>query len=331
MSFSLSSRAASSPAAQCSRACQCARCMPSANFGFTRRAVRAQPRTVSVRAATAAEPKKDKLARLLANNKEWAADMVKTNPNFFNKLKDGQSPEYLWIGCADSRVPANQIVGLDPGEVFVQRNVGNQAHHSDMNCMSCIEFSVKALGVRTIIVCGHYKCGAVKAALTLPQKTSGLTNCWISDIREARNQHMKDLEGLTLEKQVEKLCEFNVLRQVFHVCTSPTVQEMWAQGEEIQVFGVCYSLDDGILKQLVGPITSNEKIEDQEQQDFVNQAMEKKEANLLESLLGMIGANASFKEEEAPKPKKPVDPLKANAAAVTSRLADHAAWDQGKY
>ncbi|GBG00254.1 carbonic anhydrase [Raphidocelis subcapitata] len=193
---------------------------------------------------------------LMAHNKKWAASMKATNPEFFTQLNKGQAPEFLYIGCADSRVPANQIMGLAPGEVFVQRNVGNQAGHTDMNVMACIEYAVKSLGVKTILVCGHYNCGAVRAALTMPARTPGVVNCWISDIREARNQAAAELAELDEDAAVSRLCELNVMRQVFNVCTSPVVQEAWADGKELHVQGLIFDLKDGILHRLTGLINN---------------------------------------------------------------------------
>ncbi|KAG2438275.1 hypothetical protein HYH02_010973 [Chlamydomonas schloesseri] len=201
---------------------------------------------------------RDHFSKLLQNNREWCKARLAADPKFFERLCTQQNPEYLWIGCSDSRVPANQILGLQPGEVFVQRNVGNQATHTDLNCMSCLEYSVKELQVKNVIVCGHYGCGAVKAALKLPSKTTNLVNCWISDIRECRNQHRAELMGLEgLEAQVDRLCELNVLRQTFHVATSPVVQAAWDRGQELHLYGVVYSLKDGQIKKLVGPISGN--------------------------------------------------------------------------
>eukprot|EP00798_Chlamydomonas_sp_ICE-L_P008113 gene8113-1360_t len=292
--------------------------------------VRRAPRSSTIMAAAPSAGVQDKLAGLLKNNRSWAAEQAKIDPEYFTRLKDMQAPEYLWIGCADSRVPANTILGLNPGEVFVQRNVGNQASHRDMNCMSCIEFSVTALGVSTIIVCGHYNCGAVKAALTLPSKTPGLTNCWIADIRESRNQNMKELSTLSEEKQVEKLCEYNVLRQVYHVCTSPTVQQCWDEGKEMTVYGVVYSLEDGLLKQLAGPITSNKLLGTDNETAFVKETMKKSES-------GFFGAiKALFEEDKVEVTSKPVNTpvvpeYEKNNKNLSGQLADHAGWDQGRH
>ncbi|KAG2427351.1 hypothetical protein HXX76_012545 [Chlamydomonas incerta] len=198
----------------------------------------------------------DPLNKLLRKNKAWSAARLAEDPGYFQRLISQQAPEYLWIGCSDSRVPANAILGLAPGEVFVQRNVGNQATHTDLNCMSCLEYSVKELKVRNVIVCGHYGCGAVKAAIKMPSKTQNLVNCWISDIRECRNEHRAELMALpTTEAQVDRLCELNVLRQTFNVCTSPVVQHAWDQGQQLFIYGVVYSLKDGLMRKLVGPMS----------------------------------------------------------------------------
>eukprot|EP00775_Hariotina_reticulata_P003559 gene3559-3828_t len=201
---------------------------------------------------------KDTLKHLLEANRQWAADMRKKDPQFFKRLVSQQSPEYLWIGCSDSRVPANEILAMPPGAIFVQRNVGNQAMHTDMNLMACLEYAVMSLKVKTIILCGHYNCGAVRAALQLPHCTPGLVNCWISDIRECRNQAEHELHGLDTEQQLARLCELNVLRQVFHVATSPVVASAWAEGQEVHVYGLIYDLTDGHLKKLAGPISGDD-------------------------------------------------------------------------
>eukprot|EP00775_Hariotina_reticulata_P003943 gene3943-4197_t len=203
-------------------------------------------------------PHGDGLRKLLQANRDWASDMRQRDPDFFNRLVNQQSPEYLWIGCSDSRVPANQILGLQPGEVFVQRNVGNQAMHTDMNLMSCLEYAVKSLKVKTIILCGHYNCGAVKAALQLPHTTPSLVNCWISDIRDCRNQAEQELQQLDAEQQLARLCELNVLRQCFKVATSPIVASAWGEGQELHLYGLIYNLADGHLKKLAGPISSDD-------------------------------------------------------------------------
>eukprot|EP00887_Chlorella_sp_A99_P004090 scaffold23.g4090.t1 len=188
------------------------------------------------------------LVSILNNNREWAEKVKQTDPNFFKGLSQVQTPQWLWIGCSDSRVPANELIGLGPGEVFVQRNVGNLANHQDMN-------------VKHVIVCGHYNCGAVKAALTLPCKTPGVVNLWINDIRDTRNKNTRVLRALKGDAQVNKLVELNVIRQVFNVCTSPVVQQAWDAGQDLAVHGLVYSLEDGLLQELTSTITSLDDFE----------------------------------------------------------------------
>eukprot|EP00798_Chlamydomonas_sp_ICE-L_P008111 gene8111-1357_t len=332
---------------------RCSACMGVSRAHTAKPMVHRAPRSSIIMAAMPSAGTKDKLAALLSQNKkwakeqakidpefftrlkdqqipvdwmQWAKEQAKNDPEFFTRLKDQQSPEYLWIGCSDSRVPANTILGMDPGEIFVQRN----AIHRDMNCMSCIEFSVTVLGVNTIIVCGHYKCGAVKAALTLPSKTPGMTNCWIADIREARNQHRDDLVLLSEEKQVEKLCEYNVLRQVYHVCTSPTVQQCWDEGKELIVYGVCYSLEDGLLKQLAGPIASNGGMESFSKPEFV--AVKVRE-NAMSALKALLAKNKEpVVEVEVPKITPPILPQhEKNTKSIRAKLAAHAGWDNDEH
>lgn len=201
------------------------------------------------------------LQNILSNNRQWAETQVAKDPNFFKKLVNIQTPEWLWIGCADSRVPANELLGLGPGEVFVQRNVGNLATHKDLNCMSCLEYAVNVLKVKHIIVCGHYNCGAVRAALTMPSKTPGLVNLWITDIRDTRDKNVDVLRRLKGDAQVDKLVELNVMRQVFNVCTSPTVQNAWDEGRHLAVHGVVYAVGDGLLRELTSPIMGLEDFE----------------------------------------------------------------------
>jgi carbonic anhydrase len=200
----------------------------------------------------------------LQRNREWAREKLSLDRDYFRKLAGThQTPDYLWIGCSDSRVPANQLMGLEPGQVFVQRNVGNLATHKDMNCMSCLEYGVTALKVKHIIVCGHYNCGAVRAALELPCRTAGLVNLWIQDIREVRDKNAEELIGIESgEERWKKLVELNIVQQVFNVCTSPVVQQAWDFGQPLSIHGLVYSLKDGLLKQLTMPITSMKDFED---------------------------------------------------------------------
>ncbi|PSC73476.1 carbonic anhydrase [Micractinium conductrix] len=201
------------------------------------------------------------LAGILNSNRQWAEAQVRRDPRFFTSLVATQMPQWLWIGCSDSRVPANELLGLGPGEVFVQRNVGNLATLKDMNCMATLEYAVNVLKVKHVIVCGHYGCGAVKGALTMPCATPGLVNLWIQDIRDTRDRNIEVLRRLQGAEQVDKLVELNVLRQVFNVCTSPIVQQAWNAGQPVAVHGLVYALYDGILKPLTPPITSLEDFE----------------------------------------------------------------------
>ncbi|GIL82125.1 hypothetical protein Vretimale_7127 [Volvox reticuliferus] len=267
----------------------------------------------------------DPLDKLLRKNKTWSASRISEDPEYFNRLCTQQAPEYLWIGCSDSRVPANAILGLEPGEVFVQRNVGNQATHTDLNCMSCLEYSVKELKVRNIILCGHYGCGAVRAALKMPSKTHNLVNCWISDIRECRNQHRAELMALpNLEAQTDRLCELNVLRQTFHVCTSPVVQSAWDRGQSLHIYGVIYSLKDGLIKKLVGPISKSG--------DFAHdQATFEQRGN---SFVGYDSVDRERMVEELSPVggsyRSRVDAVNAyiNTMEVNNRIAQHVGWTE---
>ncbi len=196
---------------------------------------------------------------LLASNKQWAADIKAQDPTFFEKLSAQQTPEYLWIGCADSRVPANEIVDLLPGELFVHRNIANCVVHTDLNCLSVIYYAVRVLKVKHIIVCGHYGCGGVQAALTDQQ--FGLADHWIRNIRDVYSHHFTDLENISdKEHKVDRLCELNVIQQMLNVAHLPVIQNAWADGQDISVNGWIYSIKDGLLKKLSKPIFHAEQI-----------------------------------------------------------------------
>lgn len=191
----------------------------------------------------------DPLDRLLANNREWAARMKKERPGFFDALKDQQSPEYLWIGCSDSRVPANEIVGLLPGELFVHRNVANLVVPSDLNCVSVIQFAVDVLRVRHIIVCGHYGCSGVRAALR--EDEIGVADNWLMHVRHTRDRHEAELDGLGPDdERFRRLCEINVVEQVQNVAHTTPVQHAWRVGQELTIHGLIYGVEDGLLKDL---------------------------------------------------------------------------------
>jgi carbonic anhydrase len=189
------------------------------------------------------------LAKLFENNLSWAADMVARDPGFFAQLSERQSPEYLWIGCSDSRVPANEIVGLAPGEVFVHRNIANVVVHTDLNCLSVLQYAVDVLGVRDVIVCGHYGCGGVRAALD--GSRHGLVDNWLRHVMDVAEKHVDELAGLAGDAQrFDRLCELNVVEQVANVCQTTVVEDAWARGLDLTVHGVIYGLEDGLLRDL---------------------------------------------------------------------------------
>jgi len=189
------------------------------------------------------------LGHLFANNRTWATETNQREPGFFERLASQQAPEYLWIGCADSRVPANQIVGLLPGELFVHRNVANVVVHTDLNCLSCIEYAVDALRVRHIIVCGHYGCGGVLAALR--DERLGLIDNWLRHIQDIRERHDAELQALPGEAERHaRLCELNVIEQAINVCQTTIVQEAWRRRQPLTVHGWIYGLADGLLRDL---------------------------------------------------------------------------------
>ena len=190
----------------------------------------------------------DALNSLFANNRKWADRMSKERPDFFEKLAKQQSPKYLWIGCSDSRVPANEIVGLDPGEVFVHRNVANVVVPSDLNALSVIQFAVEHLRVEHIIVVGHYGCGGVIAAARGTR--IGLVDNWLRHVQDVRLRHRQRLNHLPQAELEDVLCEMNVLEQVGNVALSNVMQDAWARGQKIQVHGFIYGLSDGLLKDL---------------------------------------------------------------------------------
>ena len=190
-----------------------------------------------------------RLAHLFANNRAWAAEMTRSDPQFFQRLAGQQAPGYLWIGCSDSRVPANQIVGLLPGEMFVHRNVANVVVHTDLNCLSTIQFAVDALRVRHVIVCGHYGCGGVRAALRGDKL--GLIDNWLRHVEDVRWRYQAQLDALAGEDaRHRRLCELNVIEQVVNVGQTTVVRDAWARGREIAVHGWIYDVADGLLRDL---------------------------------------------------------------------------------
>lgn len=189
------------------------------------------------------------LEHLKDNNRAWARNKVAADPGFFQRLVRQQAPEYLWIGCADSRVPANEIVGLDPGEMFVHRNVANLAPPQDANYLSVLQFAVDVLRVKHIIVVGHYGCGGVSAAVD--GKRRGLVDHWLHPIREVAQDHRSELEAIADQRErLNRLCELNVMRQVRNVASDVFVQDAWARGQELSVHGWVYSIADGLVNDL---------------------------------------------------------------------------------
>ncbi len=188
------------------------------------------------------------LADLFERNRAWASAMVASDPDVFTSLAARQSPEYLWIGCSDSRVPANQIVGLAPGDVFVHRNVANVVVHTDLNCLSVLQYAVDILRVKHVIVCGHYGCGGVAAALTGARH--GLIDNWLRHVEDVCETHAQELGSLPEEQRLDRLCELNVVEQVLNVSKTTVVEDAWARGEELTVHGLVYGLEDGLLRDL---------------------------------------------------------------------------------
>jgi carbonic anhydrase len=189
------------------------------------------------------------LIELFANNRRWAAARVAEDPHFFTRLSEQQAPAYLWIGCSDSRVPANEIVGLLPGELFVHRNVANVVVHSDLNCLSVLQYAVDVLRVGDVIVCGHYGCGGVRAAYE--GATFGLIDNWLRHVQDVRHKHMGHLEvAPDTTAALDWLCELNVLEQAANVCATTIVQDAWARGQSLTVHSLIYHLGDGLLRDL---------------------------------------------------------------------------------
>jgi carbonic anhydrase len=199
------------------------------------------------------------LSNLFSNNRKWAADMTRQDPEFFERLAHQQAPEYLWIGCSDSRVPANQIVGLLPGEMFVHRNVANVVVHTDLNCLSTIQFAVDSLKVGHIIVCGHYGCGGVLAALR--DEKLGLIDNWLRHVQDVRCRHQNQIDALPTEAQRHNyLCELNVIEQVVNVSQTTVVRDAWARGQVLSVHGWIYDVHDGLLRDLGLGVTAETEI-----------------------------------------------------------------------
>jgi carbonic anhydrase len=196
-----------------------------------------------------------KLSELLENNRRWASARADADPEFFSRLVAQQAPAYLWIGCSDSRVPANEIVDLPPGELFVHRNVANVVVHTDLNCLSVLQYAIDALRVRDIIVCGHYGCGGVRAALSGTKL--GLIDNWLRHVQDVNRKHARELDALGGEAREDRLCELNVLEQAINVCETTIVQDAWDRGQSLTVHAWIYRLDDGLLRDLQFDVDSN--------------------------------------------------------------------------
>lgn len=195
------------------------------------------------------------LPALFDNNRNWASRISQANPNFFSRLAAQQTPEFLWIGCADSRVPANEITGLLPGELFVHRNVANLVVHTDLNCLSVLQFAVETLRIRHIIVCGHYGCGGVKAAMD--DTPHGLIDNWLRPIRDLYRRRAAEIMQVdSLEKRVDRLCELNVIEQVKNVANTTIVQDAWRRNQPLSIHGWIYAISDGLLQDLDACISS---------------------------------------------------------------------------
>ncbi len=188
------------------------------------------------------------LRTLLDNNAAWAAGAVQRDPGYFTRLQQQQAPEYLWIGCSDSRVPANEIVGLAPGELFVHRNVANVVAHTDLNCLSVLQYAVDVLGVKHVIVTGHYGCGGVRAAFEGARL--GLIDNWLRHVDDVKRRHESELAALSATRAVDRLCELNVIEQARHVCETTIVRDAWARGHAVAIHGWIYGLGDGRLRDL---------------------------------------------------------------------------------
>jgi carbonic anhydrase len=189
------------------------------------------------------------LSKLLDNNRAWAAARIEHDPTFFTRLEKQQAPEFLWVGCSDSRVPANEIVGLDPGELFVHRNVANVVVHTDLNCLSVLQFAVDVLKVKHVIVCGHYGCGGVRAAMD--RQSHGLIDNWLRHVQDVQRDHQKELRAIPGDDaRVDRLCELNVVEQVRNIARTTIVQDAWRRGDALQLHGWIYGLKDGIIRNL---------------------------------------------------------------------------------
>lgn len=205
--------------------------------------------------------------KLIENNKNWVQNKLDIDADYFKKLAEGQSPPVLWIGCADSRVPANQIIGAQPGEVFVQRNIANMVIHTDMNMLSVLDYAVNALKVKHVIVCGHYGCGGVKAAMQ--NKSIGLIDNWLRHIKDVYRHHKVELDGIENEtERFNRFVELNVVEQVFDLAKTSIVQNAWKNNQDLQLHGWVYGLDSGLIKDLQVNISNDSELDKVYQLNF---------------------------------------------------------------
>ena len=199
------------------------------------------------------------LDHLFENNRNWVKKLKKEDPQFFSELAKGQDPDILWIGCSDSRVPSNQIMGLSPGDVFVHRNIANVIVHTDLNCLSVIQYAVEVLKVKHVIICGHYGCGGVKAAVD--EHSHGLIDNWLRHIKDVQRFNADALSQLTESEKLDKLCELNVVEQVKNACSTTIVQNAWQNGQPLTVHGWIYNMENGLLKDMGINITGADEFD----------------------------------------------------------------------
>jgi carbonic anhydrase len=198
--------------------------------------------------------------RIFENNKRWVAEKNETDPNFFNRLSKGQNPPILWIGCSDSRVPANEITGTEPGEIFVHRNIANMVVHTDMNMLSVLDYAVNVLEVKHVIVCGHYGCGGINAALE--NKQVGIIDNWLRHIKDVYRLHKAEIDAIQdIEQKSRRMVEINVQEQVFDLSKTSIIQNAWAQNQTVYIHGIVYDVANGILKDLNLNISNNQHLD----------------------------------------------------------------------
>ena len=197
---------------------------------------------------------------LLDRNRAWARQRTEADPDFFGRLRRQQTPRFLWIGCADSRVPATEICGLEPGEIFVHRNVANVVVHTDFNCLAVLQYAVEVLRVSDVIVCGHYGCGGVRAALD--NQPLGLIDNWLRNIKDVADRHADELEALShdIVERERRMCELNIRAQVANVCATTIAQDAWARGQDLTVHGLVYGIENGLLKELGQSVSGAEQL-----------------------------------------------------------------------